>query len=191
MIRGKRPPRVGVDAEATTHLERRVGVDDLEVEVELPPKLDLPLPLEHRRAEDQDATDAATEQKLFEHEAGLHGLAEANAIGEQETHTGHRQRTQHRFKLIVVDLDGRVPDAEKRFVVERLGVTQTVDSCPAVCVDKRTEGVRGIRAVGIDAGQRCAANHLPGRFDFPEKLLGFGKAVVIKILNVYDVPPTG
>ena len=84
-----------------------------EVEVELPPQLVLPLPLEHRRADDQDAADAPSQQQFFEHQPGLDRLAQADAIRQQQADTGHRQGLEHRLKLVGVDLDGRVPDAQR------------------------------------------------------------------------------
>ena len=67
---GKGFPGVGVDPQAAAKLEGRVGVDDLEVEVELAAKLVLPLPLEHGRAEDEDAADPPSQEQFFQDQPG-------------------------------------------------------------------------------------------------------------------------
>jgi hypothetical protein len=77
--------------------------------------------LEHGRAEDKDPADAATQQQLFEDEARLDRLAEAHAVRQEQAHAWHHERTQDRLKLVGVDLDGGVPDAEERFVLDALG----------------------------------------------------------------------
>ena len=132
-------------------------VDDLEIEVELPPKLVLPLPLEHGRAEDEDAADSPSQEQFFEHQPRLDRLAEAHAIGQQQADTGHRQGLEHRLQLVGVDLDGRVPDAQERLVLDVLALTQPVQPGPAVGVDERLQRVGAVGPVGIDARQRGRA----------------------------------
>ena len=115
---GERFPGVRVDPQAAAKLEGRVGVDDLEIEVELAAKLVLPLPLKHGRAEDQDAPDSPPQEQFFQDQARLDRFAEAHAIGQEQADTGHGQRPEHRLQLVGVDLDGRVPDAEQRLVLD-------------------------------------------------------------------------
>jgi hypothetical protein len=138
-VAGECFPGVGVDPQAAAKLEGRVGVDDLEIEVEFAPKLVLPLPLEHGRAEDKDAPDAPAQQQFFENQAGLDRFAEADPIGQEQADTGHGQGLQHRLKLVGVHLVGRVPDAEQRLVLDPFGGPQPVQPGPAVGVDERHE----------------------------------------------------
>ena len=161
---GERLPGVGVDPQAAAKLEGRVGVDDLEVEVELAAKLVLPLPLEHGRAEDEDAPDAPPQEQFFEDQAGLDRLAEADAVGQEQADTGHRQGPQDRLQLVGVDLDGRVPDAEERLVLDALGLPQPVQPGPAVGVDERLQRRRGCRA---GWRPRRAARSCPAPWPWP------------------------
>ena len=76
-------PRVRVDAHATAKLEGGVGVDDLEIQVELPPHFVLPLPLEHGRADDEDSADSSSQQEFLRDQPALDRLAQAHAIAQQ------------------------------------------------------------------------------------------------------------
>ncbi len=122
----KRLPRVCVDPHTATKLECRVRVDDLEVQVELACQFDLPLPLQHRRAHHKNSTNTATEQKLFENETCLNRLSETDAISKKETDSWHRQCTDHRLKLVRMNLDRRVPVAEDRFVLDVFRLSKAI-----------------------------------------------------------------
>ena len=183
-------PGVRVDPQAAAKLEGRVRVDDLEVEVELAAQLVLPLPLEHRRAEDEDAADAPPQEQFFEDQPGLDRLAQADAIGQEQADTGHRQGLEHRLKLVGVDLDGRVPDAQERLVLDVLALPEPVQPGPAVGVDERLQRLGAVGPVGIHARQRGRAQDLGRRLDLPEQLLGFGVAPVVEVLDIDDVEPT-
>ena len=136
---GERFPGVRVDAQAAAKLKGRFAVDDLEFEVELPAKLILPLALEHGRAEDQDAADSPPEEQFFKDEPRLDRLAEAHPVGQQQADPGHGQSLEHWLKLVGVHLDRRVPDAQKRLVLEIVALAETVQPGPAVGVDERSQ----------------------------------------------------
>ena len=72
-------------------------------ERELLPELFLPLPAQRCRGEDQDALDAAPEQKLGENQSRLDGLAETDVVGDEEAHARHAQRLEQRDELVALD----------------------------------------------------------------------------------------
>ena len=67
-------------------------------------------------------------------------------------------------KLVGVDLDGRVPDAQQRLVLDALALPQPVQPGPAVGVDERLQRLGAVGPVGIDAGQ---ARSSPGPWPWP------------------------
>jgi hypothetical protein len=180
-------PRVRVDPHAAAELERRIRVDDLEIQVEFSSEFDLPLPLKHGGTEDQHAANPATEQKFFQDQPRLDGLSEPDAIGQQQADSQHAQGTDHRLELVRMNLDRRVPDAQQGLVPDVVRLAQTVQPRPAMGVDERSQRRGMVRVVRIDAGQRRRAQDLRRRFDFPQHLLGFRIAAVIQILDLDDV----
>ena len=90
----ERAPRIRVHAEPAAQPLGFPAVHHLESERELLPELFLPLPAQRRRREDQDALDAAAEQKLGENQPCLDGLAEPDVIGDEQADARHAQRLE-------------------------------------------------------------------------------------------------
>ena len=180
-------PGVRVDPQAAAKLERRVRVDDLEVEVELPAQFVLPLPLEHRRADDEDAADAAAQEQFFEDQPRLDRLAQPHPVGEEQADSGHRQGLEDGLQLVGVDLDGRVPDPEERLVLDALALTEPVQPGPAVGVHERPQRLGAVGAVGIDPRQGGRPQHRGRGLDLPEQLLRLGVSPVVEVLDIDDV----
>jgi hypothetical protein len=58
-----------------------------------------------RRADNQDAVGATSGYQLGEDEAGLDGLAEPDAVREEEARARHAERTHHGHELVRLDRD--------------------------------------------------------------------------------------
>ena len=69
--------------------------------------LQLILPLAHHagRSGNQDVVDAAAEQQLAHHQAGLDGFARAHVVGDQQVHASQPQRLAEREKLVGIEPD--------------------------------------------------------------------------------------
>ena len=161
-------PRIRVDAQATAKLECGIGVNDLEIEIELPLHFVLPLPLEHGRADDEDATDSSPQKKFFGNQPALDRLAQAHAIGQQQADARHLQGPEDRLQLVGVNLDGRVPDAEQRLVLDAIALSQPVQPSPAMSIDEGQEHIGAVGPVLVHARQRGLAQHEGRGLDFPE-----------------------
>ena len=93
----------------------------------------------------------------------------------------------HRLQLVGVNLDGRIPDAQQRLVLDAFAFPQPIQPGPAVGID---EGLKDAGIVGpilVHAGQRGLAQHHRRGLDFPEQLLGLGIAEVVQVLDLNDV----
>ena len=86
-----------------------------------------------------------------------------------------------------MNLDGRVPDAQERLVLDAVALPQPVQPRPAVGIDEGLKHVGAVGPVRVHAGQRGLAQHLRRRLDFPEKLFGFGVAEVVQVFDLDDV----
>src|SRR5688572_27187916 len=51
-------------------------------------------------------------------------------------------------------------------------------------------GIWAVGTVGIDARNRCRAQHLGSRLHLPKQLLRFGEAIVVEVLDLHDVQPS-
>jgi hypothetical protein len=88
-----------------------VAIDDRETQAEFLRQLILPLRGHRRRARYDDVIDTTAQQHLPQDEAGLHGLAEADVIRDQQIDPGQPERFGERQELIGVEADA---GAERR-----------------------------------------------------------------------------
>jgi hypothetical protein len=107
----------GVGAEdegAAELLELAPRGDGLEAEAEALAHLAGPL-LEERTGggDDEDPVGAATRDELGHDEAGLNGLAEADAVGEEEARPAHREGAHDRDELVGGDVEAARLDGEQ------------------------------------------------------------------------------
>ena len=86
-----------------------------------------------------------------------------------------------------MDLDGRVPDAQERLVLDVLAFPQPVQPGPAVGIDEGLKNLGIVGPVGVHARQRGLAQHDRRGLDFPEQLFGLGVAEVVEVLDIDDV----
>ena len=139
-------------------------VDHFHAQAEPLRHLDLPL-LQQRTGgrDDEDAVGQPPGGEFGEHEARLAGLAQADAIAQQQPHAAHADRPQDRHELVGLDaeaarLDGQQGiGAEGLLQEERLVVDEPVHQrCrpfgPEVVADRldRLEGVKDIQFVPED-----------------------------------------
>lgn len=83
-----------------------VGGDGHGAEVKARLELGGPLIDEVRRTQDGEAGDVAAIEELARDESGLDGLADANVVGDEQTHHVELERHQQRDELVGPGLDG-------------------------------------------------------------------------------------
>ena len=99
----------------------------------------------------------------------------------------HLQGPEDRLQLVWVNLDGRIPYAEERLVLDAIAFSQPVQPRPAVGIDKGLENLGIVCLIFVHAGQSGLAQHHPRGLDFPKELLGLGIAEVIEVFDIDDV----
>jgi hypothetical protein len=111
-------------------------------------------------------------------------LATARAVDAYDS-----RDAQARLHIVDVEylLDGRVPDAKERFVLDPLGGLQAVQPGPAVGIDERLHRRGTVGPVGVHARKRCRSQNASGGFDLPEQLLGFRETAIVQ--HPYQLEP--
>ena len=135
-------PWVGVQAAGPAQLLEQGGVDDAEVEAELVAHLVPPLQREAGRADDQHRPGPVPQRQLLHHEAGFHGLPQANVVGDEQVRAWHGESPDHRVELVVGDAHAR---PERRL---EHGLVGGGDRAPAHRVEEGVELAGVIEPVG-------------------------------------------
>ena len=100
--------------QALLQLPDRGRQHQLRVNAELRGQLPLPLLGERRAAQHRQAGRVALLKQLGRDQAGLHGLADADVVGDQQPHRVLAQRHQQRDELIGARLDGKPGQGAER-----------------------------------------------------------------------------
>ena len=86
-----------------------------------------------------------------------------------------------------MNLNGRVPNAKQRFVLDAIAFPQPVQPGPAVGVDEGLENIGIVGPVFVHPWQRGLAQHQRRGLHFPKQLLGLGVSEIVKVLDLNDV----
>jgi hypothetical protein len=94
-----------VNAPAAPQFLHQRAVHNAEVEPELVPHLLLPLDLQRRGADDQDAPGTVPDDEFQRRHAGLDGLTQAHVVGDEQVDPWHLDGPHYRVKLVVLNVD--------------------------------------------------------------------------------------
>ena len=133
---GEMRPGIDVDAPAAPQFLHQRAVHDAEVEAELVPHLLLPLDLQRRGADDQDAPGTVADDEFQGRHAGLDGLAQAHVVGDEQVDPRHLDGPHHRVKLIVLDVDAERKGAWMFF-------TSAVEAAPQRTASRKASSLSG------------------------------------------------
>ncbi len=140
--------RVGSDTAAATQFANLVGVDHLEREAELFKHLAAPFVAQRRRAQDEHAARAMSQEHFLDDESRFDRFAETDVVGDQQVDARHVERANDRVELVVFERD-----AGAKRGLERLAVGRR-DRAPANGVEKRVQAIRVVEAVALRRRKR-------------------------------------
>ncbi len=168
-----RKMRPGIDVQTATAAKpaHQLAIDNPKIETKLLAHLVAPLELQRRRADNQDAAGAMTNEQVLGDQAGLNRLAQADIIGNQQIDSRHLNRPHHRVKLIILDLD---PAAKRR--LERPHIRRR-HRAPAHRTEKGIEAFGGIEAIRRRQGHPLM--HLRIDLDFPDHLNFLTERIIV------------